>query len=177
MLKKLCVIAILAASSLTGAAWANSFNLGVVDPVATQIASYPGSPGQALLLDTFTFSIANGDWVQVDFQGMPSPGTGYSAIDFSFNFGAAVWGSWNTPNFNTTFFSTHTLSGLSTGVDYSLNVYGWGDPMASATGDYRITLTAASGVAPIPEPETYAMMLAGLGLLGFASRRRKPALV
>lgn len=28
-------------------------------------------------------------------------------------------------------------------------------------------------VAAIPEPETYAMMLAGLGLLGFAARRRK----
>ncbi len=27
-------------------------------------------------------------------------------------------------------------------------------------------------VAPIPEPETYAMLLAGLGLLGFAARRR-----
>lgn len=26
---------------------------------------------------------------------------------------------------------------------------------------------------PIPEPETYAMMLAGLGLVGFAARRRK----
>jgi len=27
--------------------------------------------------------------------------------------------------------------------------------------------------APVPEPETYAMLLAGLGLLGFAVRRRK----
>jgi hypothetical protein len=27
--------------------------------------------------------------------------------------------------------------------------------------------------APVPEPETYAMLLAGLGLLGFATRRRK----
>ena len=26
---------------------------------------------------------------------------------------------------------------------------------------------------PIPEPETYAMLLAGLGLIGFAARRRK----
>jgi hypothetical protein len=27
--------------------------------------------------------------------------------------------------------------------------------------------------APIPEPETYALMLAGLGIVGFAARRRK----
>lgn len=31
--------------------------------------------------------------------------------------------------------------------------------------------------APIPEPETYAMLLAGLGLLGFAARRRKESAV
>jgi hypothetical protein len=28
-------------------------------------------------------------------------------------------------------------------------------------------------IALVPEPETYAMMLAGLGLLGFMARRRK----
>ncbi len=28
-------------------------------------------------------------------------------------------------------------------------------------------------MVPIPEPETYAMMLAGLGLMGFVARRRK----
>ena len=28
-------------------------------------------------------------------------------------------------------------------------------------------------VAPVPEPETYALMLAGLGLVGFMARRRK----
>ena len=38
-------------------------------------------------------------------------------------------------------------------------------------------LTNAQGgsawYVPIPEPETYAMMLAGLGMLGFTARRRK----
>jgi hypothetical protein len=28
-------------------------------------------------------------------------------------------------------------------------------------------------LAPVPEPETYAMMLAGLGLMGIMVRRRK----
>lgn len=37
----------------------------------------------------------------------------------------------------------------------------------------QINYTRVSAVTAVPEPETYAMMLAGLGLLGFAARRRK----
>lgn len=33
----------------------------------------------------------------------------------------------------------------------------------------------AATLAPVPEPESYAMLLAGLGLIGFAARRRKSA--
>jgi len=33
-----------------------------------------------------------------------------------------------------------------------------------------------AGVSPIPEPQTYAMLLAGLGLMGFVVRRRQHAL-
>lgn len=35
------------------------------------------------------------------------------------------------------------------------------------------TYSASVSLAPVPEPETYAMMLAGLGALGFMARRRK----
>lgn len=45
-------------------------------------------------------------------------------------------------------------------------------------GVYFNDSTALRGtitLAAIPEPETYAMLLAGLGLLGFAARRRKQA--
>ena len=31
-------------------------------------------------------------------------------------------------------------------------------------------------ITAVPEPETYAMMLAGLGLMGFVARRRKAVL-
>jgi len=31
----------------------------------------------------------------------------------------------------------------------------------------------SSSVTAVPEPETYAMLLAGLGLVGFMARRRK----
>ncbi|TXT26728.1 MAG: hypothetical protein FD134_438 [Gallionellaceae bacterium] len=35
-----------------------------------------------------------------------------------------------------------------------------------------ISINAAPVPAPVPEPESYAMLLAGLGLMGFAARRR-----
>ncbi|MBX3616406.1 FxDxF family PEP-CTERM protein [Nitrosomonas sp.] len=40
--------------------------------------------------------------------------------------------------------------------------------------DYNdLSFSFSNTVAAVPEPETYAMFLAGLGLLGFLSRRRK----
>ncbi|MGZ8260864.1 MAG: FxDxF family PEP-CTERM protein, partial [Caldimonas sp.] len=40
----------------------------------------------------------------------------------------------------------------------------------------NLTLFARDVVTtPIPEPETYALLLGGLGLMGFVARRRKPA--
>ena len=41
------------------------------------------------------------------------------------------------------------------------------------TGQYYFQVRNGVITAPVPEPETYAMLLAGLGLVGVMSRRRK----
>ena len=46
-------------------------------------------------------------------------------------------------------------------------------PFDPGTGNsYTFTITQTPTVSPIPEPETYAMLLAGLGLMGAIARRR-----
>jgi hypothetical protein len=43
-------------------------------------------------------------------------------------------------------------------------------------GFFGPNLFTATQVAPVPEPKTYAMLMAGLGLLGFIARRRSKSL-
>ena len=51
--------------------------------------------------------------------------------------------------------------------DYYLQVSG------NLVGDTGASFGGAVMLAPVPEPETYGMMLGGLGVLGFLARRRK----
>lgn len=51
--------------------------------------------------------------------------------------------------------------------DYFVHVAG----VASGAAGYTGTLSL---VSPVPELEVYGMLLAGLGLMGFVARRRKP---
>jgi hypothetical protein len=52
-----------------------------------------------------------------------------------------------------------------------LNVAGF-NPFFNLSSTGILTYTAATA-APVPEPETYGMLLAGLGMIGFVARRRK----
>jgi hypothetical protein len=65
-------------------------------------------------------------------------------------------------------------SGLNTSVTLSLI----NRNTAAAGNDFAIDdvfLGTASTVTPVPEPETYALMLAGLGIVGAIARRRRNA--
>ena len=44
-----------------------------------------------------------------------------------------------------------------------------------STNTWNDKTFAVWSVSPVPEPETYAMLLAGLGVMGFIARRRKQA--
>jgi hypothetical protein len=62
---------------------------------------------------------------------------------------------------------------LDSHLGYTMTNYWGGNSTATVDAAYRLSITTAASVAPIPEPETYALMLAGLGLLGFVGRRRR----
>jgi hypothetical protein len=59
-------------------------------------------------------------------------------------------------------------------LDYTATVPA-GDPSGFGGTQYALHLTGIVNAAPVPEASTYGMMLAGLGLVGFAARRRKTA--
>lgn len=66
--------------------------------------------------------------------------------------------------------------GTATNADHSINLaYDLGSMANFNAGGITNSETIGYDYifAPIPEPETYAMMLAGLGLMGFMARRRK----
>lgn len=63
-------------------------------------------------------------------------------------------------------------NGVLTANNVAAGTYFWavaGDAVGTNGGVY---LYSANTAAVVPEPETYAMMLAGLGLIGFIGRRR-----
>jgi hypothetical protein len=58
------------------------------------------------------------------------------------------------------------------GAGFATNRIGLTATATNATGGLE-TFFVSQSVAAIPEPETYAMLLSGLGLLGFIARRRR----
>jgi CHRD domain/PEP-CTERM motif len=62
--------------------------------------------------------------------------------------------------------SPANIAGIEAGLAY-INIHNMDFPGGEIRGNILAT--------PVPEPETYALMLAGVGALGMVARRRKPA--
>lgn len=171
MIKKLAVA--LAAVAAVGGAGATTTALG---PVSVGVpVPFSGFAAGPTFLDIFTFTLpANG-------------GSGYSVTDFTLlpaMFNTALTSFALVSNADGIIGNADDLvvaSAFAAGADTLSLTYG-----ASAGGSYYLSVSGittgsqggiyngAISVAAVPEPETYAMMLAGLGALGFlASRRRK----
>ena len=171
-LKFVAVAAMSAGLLVTAVAHATTTHLGPA-VVGTPL-SFGGFAAPGPFNDIFTFTLpANG-------------GSGYSVTNFT-----ALPGQFNTV------LSTMSLVSNPDGILFNLDdsflrssvapggnslVLSWG---ATPGGNYYIAVggvtngaqggiyNGAISVTAVPEPETYAMMLAGLGAIGFLARRRR----
>ena len=146
-------------------------------------ASYAVGPGPLGAIDNIAVPIGNSfdsselgifsDWYQFSLND-PGTVTGFAvSLDFAPLFGI------NNFKFKLLDSSAQVLTGPTSGGSfqvtglsagsYIFNVFG--DVTGTAGGAYAGVISAQT--APIPEPETYAMMLAGLAALGFLARRRQ----
>ena len=167
-LKKLAVAVALIGT--VGAVNAATYDLGTLDSSKGVANIQIGSASTEVPLsfnDIFTFKVGTMSTVLAGVVGIDA----YGDLSAQYRVGVGAiptWSAWSA-SFNVpsdaasgVFSYSQTLSHLTLGQTY------WVDVKGSATqGAYSVTL------APVPEPESYAMLLAGLGLMGAIARRRK----
>lgn len=155
-LSSLALAAGLAASASAGAA---TYDLGALPVGVTQFGTYQVS---GTFSDTIDFTIGT----------LSSLSAGVGALNFSL--GGTPYK--NISNLDLTIYNSKgtdlgsgtdlTLKGLAAGSYYAIVS---GQATGSAGGEYG----GAISLSPVPESSTLAMLLAGLGVMGYVVSRRK----
>ena len=161
-LKYLAAAAVMAVASTGSMAFTSSTFGGQHDPVESALGAYVVG---TTFIDIFSFTL-----------GLAATVDSTSAALGALTFGSyALWGAGTDTIAGN--FDDLLVGGAALGAPGTLS-------FAVAAGSYYYKATGiasapgaayslASAITPVPEPETYAMMLAGLGALGFLARRRR----
>lgn len=144
-----------------GMANATTYNMGTLTT-----SGYSNSPaattGPKSISDIYTFFLSSSSEVIASVFDLSKHPFKITNLDKIKNLDLTFMGSPSSPPFHTAFDQF-----LSSG-SYSFTVTG--GVKKNKVGQYLFSATLGS---PIPEPSTWAMMLGGLGLIGFMSFRRR----
>ena len=162
MKKLFCASAVALAALASVNASAQVYDAGFIAANNVPQLLHNGFVGMGALSDTINFTLLS---------NVPSASVAAASFEFgSFlhidNFKAALYDSANNLIGSGVSYVPFSTGGLVAG-DYHLNVTG--NVTGQFGGAYSANITTA------PEPETWAMMLAGLGLVASATRRKKSA--
>lgn len=164
MIKRLAATTLMLCAAGGALADDQNWNIGAVPAVPD---SYYAVVTHAFgsFIDTITFVVPDGS-LGVAANILPVPDT-TDGVGFSGHISALTYAIWQD---NTSLGSyagglnvSHTTL---TAGSYTLTVSG------NADGNFGGTYGLNMSVTPVPEPATYGMLLVGLGLLGFATKRR-----
>jgi hypothetical protein len=160
-------------------AHANTVNLGPLTPAASVPVSQIHFGAGSVFSDVYSFSVT----ANASLQSILAAASFTNIVGIS-NFTSSLWlsgggllalgntftsGSGGATTTTSTIFYTPLLTGVGTPPVPSYEIRTSGT-IIGPSGSYGGSVV----IAPIPEPEIYAMMAVGLGLLGWVRRRRKP---
>jgi hypothetical protein len=129
-------------------------DLGAIDDMVVSVGN--AMPATPFFFDTYTFSLGSTSTVY----------GGAFAVGLS-SFSVVLQdSSLMTVGTDSSASDGFSFAGLSAG-NYALSFVGFGSAPAGYGG------VIAATTAPVPEPQTYALMLGGLGVMGFVAMRRR----